>query len=105
MVANPKLLDDFARVASGALGTVAGMREEARARMREGFERVLERMDVVTRDEFEAVRAMAARAREEQEAMATRLAVLEARLATAEVAAPSLPAPKRPRRPRTKGAA
>ena len=62
-----KLLDDLARVASGAIGVAAGMREEVEARLRDQFERVLGRMDLVSREEFEAVRAMAIKAREEQE--------------------------------------
>lgn len=73
-----RLLDDLARVAGGALGVAAGVREEVEARLRDQFERVLQRMDLVTREEFEAVRAMAAKARAEQEALAERLAALEA---------------------------
>ena len=76
---NP-LLDDLARVASGALGALTGMRAEVEARVRDQLERILARMDLVTREEFEAVRAMAAKARVEQERLETRLAVLEARL-------------------------
>lgn len=75
-----KILDDLARVASGAMGAVAGMRDEAEAQMRQQFERILSRLDVVSREEFEAVREMAATARAEQEAMAARLAELERRL-------------------------
>jgi len=78
-----KILDDLARVASGAMGAVAGMRDEAEAQMRQQFERILSRLDVVSREEFEAVREMAANAREEQEAMAVRLAELERRLGAA----------------------
>ena len=78
-----KLLDDLARVASGAIGVAAGMREEVEARLRDQFERVLGRMDLVTREEFEAVRAMAVKAREENESLAARIAELEARLAEA----------------------
>jgi len=77
-----KLLDDLARVASGAIGVAAGMREEVEARLRDQFERVLGRMDLVTREEFEAVRAMAIKAREEQEILSERLAALEAALET-----------------------
>ncbi len=72
-----RLLDDLARVASGALGVAAGMREEVEARLREQFERVLSRMDLVSREEFAVVRAMAVKAREEQETLAKRLAALE----------------------------
>jgi BMFP domain-containing protein YqiC len=76
-----KLLDDLARVASGALGVAAGMREEVEARLRDQFARVLGHMDLVTREEFEAVRAMAVKAREEQEVLEDRVAALERALA------------------------
>ncbi len=76
-----KLLDDLARVASGALGVAAGMREEVEARLRDQFARVLEHMDLVTREEFETVRAMAVKAREEQEVLEDRVAALERALA------------------------
>ena len=77
-----KLLDDLARVASGAMGVAAGMREEVEARLRDQFERVLGRMDLVTREEFDAVRAMAVKAREEQERLEARVAALESALKT-----------------------
>ena len=80
-----RLLDDLARVASGALGALTGVRDEVESRMREQFERVLSRMNLVRREEFDAVQAMAAKARAEQEALAARVAALEARL---EAAAP-----------------
>lgn len=76
-----RLIDDLARVAGGALGTLAGMREEVEARLRQEFQRILSGADLVTREEFEVVRAMAAKAREEQERLAERLAALEASLA------------------------
>ena len=75
-----RLLDDLARVATGALGVAAGMRGEIEARLREQFEKILAQMDMVPREEFEAVKAMAAKAREEQEVLAERLAGIEARL-------------------------
>ncbi|MHA1601358.1 MAG: accessory factor UbiK family protein [Alphaproteobacteria bacterium] len=78
-----RLLDDLARVATGALGVAAGMRGEIEARLRDQFERVLSRMDLVTREEFDAVKAMAAKARTEQEALHERLAALEAEITTA----------------------
>jgi BMFP domain-containing protein YqiC len=76
---NP-VLDDLARVASGALGALAGMRDEVEARIRDQLERVLARMDMVTREEFDAVRAMAAKARGEQDRLLERIAALEAKL-------------------------
>lgn len=72
-----KLLDDLARVASGALGVAAGMRDEVENAMRQRFARVLGDLDLVTREEFEAVKAMAAKARSEEEALKLRLAKLE----------------------------
>ena len=78
-----RLLDDLARVASGALGVAAGMRAEVEARLREQFERVLAELDLVPREEFDAVKAMAVKAREEQEVLAERLARLEAALEAA----------------------
>ena len=57
-----RFFDDLARVAAGAMGTLSGMRSEVESRVREQFERVLAGMDLVSRDEFEAVKAMAAKA-------------------------------------------
>ncbi len=93
MQSQSRLLDDLARVASGALGVAAGMRGEVEARLREQFERVIQQMDLVTREDYEVVYAMAQKAREEQEAMAERLEKLEARLAELESARPAA-APK-----------
>ena len=76
-----KILDDLAKVASGALGAFSGLRGEVEAQIRQQMERVLSQMDVVGREEFEAVKDMAVKARLEQEALAERLAALEARLA------------------------
>lgn len=78
-----RFFEDLARVAGGALGTLAGIRNEFEALARQQFERLLGDMNLVTRDEFEAVQAMAAKARAEQEAMAQRIAALEAALAAA----------------------
>jgi BMFP domain-containing protein YqiC len=83
-----RLLDDLARVASGALGVASGMRSEIEARLREQFERILGQMDLVTREEFDAVKAMAAKAREEQEDLEARVAALEAQLAAGRSKAP-----------------
>jgi BMFP domain-containing protein YqiC len=88
-----KLIDDLVRVATGAFGAVAGVREEARTRLREQFEHVLSRLDVVTREEFEIVRGLAQRAREEQELLAARVAALEAAAQPARPAARAASAP------------
>ncbi len=105
-----KLLDDLARVASGAIGVAAGMREEVEARLRDQFERVLARMDLVSREEFEAVKAMAAKARDEQEVLGERLAALESALESAlkparNVATKTAAKPKGRAKPRRKPAA
>src|SRR5215472_7637394 len=81
MQSQNRFFDDLARVAAGAMGTLSGVRSEVESRLREQFERVLAGMDLVTRDEFEAVKAMATKARSEQEDMAKRLAELEEHLA------------------------
>ncbi len=75
-----RLLDDLARVAGGAAGVVAGVKDEIEARVRHHLERVLDGMELVSRDEFEAARAMAAEARAENERLEKRLAALEAAL-------------------------
>ncbi len=80
-----RILDDLAKVAAGALGGVADVRQEVEARLRHQFERVLANMDVVSREEFEVVKAMAAKARAEQEILAARVAALEERLREEEL--------------------
>ena len=84
MQSQNRFFDDMARVAAGAMGALSGVRGEIEARFRDQFERILSGMDLVSREEFEAVKAMAAKAREEQEALAQRIAELEARLAQRE---------------------
>ncbi|MGH7123303.1 MAG: accessory factor UbiK family protein [Stellaceae bacterium] len=77
-----RIFEDLARVASGALSALTGVREEVEARLRDQFQHILDRMNLVRREEFEAVQAMAAKARDEQERLAERVAALEARLET-----------------------
>jgi BMFP domain-containing protein YqiC len=84
-----RLLGDVSRVATGAFSALSGVREEIEGRVRDQFERLLARMDMVTREEFEAVQAMAAQARAEQEALGARVAALEAALARVEAQAPA----------------
>lgn len=75
-----RIFEDLARVASGALSALTGVREEVETRLRDQFQHILDRMNLVRREEFDAVQAMAAKARDEQERLAERLASLEARL-------------------------
>ena len=86
MQINNRWLDDLARVASGALGVAAGVKGEVEALLRQRFERILTDMDLVGREEFEAVKAMAAKARAEQERLAEKLALIEAAQAKAPAA-------------------
>ena len=79
MQSQNRFFDDIARVASGAVGALSGVRGEVEARLRDQLERMLTGMDLVTREEFEAVKAMAAKAREEQELLRLRVEALEAR--------------------------
>lgn len=74
---NP-LVADFVKLANAAAGTFAGMTREARDGARERLKGALGGVDFVSRDEFEAVKAMAARAREEAEDLKARVARLEA---------------------------
>ncbi|MDE0537332.1 MAG: accessory factor UbiK family protein [Rhodospirillales bacterium] len=78
MQSRNKLLDDLARVAGGAAGTVAGIRGEVETVVRQRIEAVLSELNLVTRDEFDAVKAVASKARAEQEKLEKRIAELEA---------------------------
>jgi BMFP domain-containing protein YqiC len=95
-----RFLDDLAKVAASALGGMSSMRQEIEGRIREQFARLLSGMELVSREEFDAVKAMAAEARMDQERLRSRLAQLEAELAKAREAAkagsssaPTIPPP------------
>ena len=79
---NNRVLDEFARLMTDAAGAAQGVRREVETVMRAQGERMLREMDVVPREEFEVVRAMAQKAREENEALAARLTAIEADLRT-----------------------
>ena len=76
-----RVLDDLAKVAGGAVSTLAGIKGEVDALIRQQLERLMAQMDAVPRDEFEAVKAVASKARTEQEKLERRLTRIEARLA------------------------
>ena len=80
MQTNNRLFDDLARVASGAFSTLSGLREEVETRVRERMERMAADLDLVTREEFDGVRAMAVKARAGQEELEAKLAQLQAEL-------------------------
>ncbi len=77
MQSRNRLLDDIARLAGGAVGTMSALRQEIEGIVRQRLDVLLGEMDLVRREEFEAMRAVAIRAREAQEALEERVAVLE----------------------------
>ena len=84
MLGDRRLFDDMARVASGAAGAFGGIRSRMEGELRDHVERLMLRMKLVTREEFEVVEALAQKARAEQEILAERLVALEARLGAKE---------------------
>ena len=76
-----KFFDDLSRLMTDAAGLAEGARREAQTFARTQMERMMSGMDIVTREEFEAVKEMAARARDDNEKLAQRIAALEAKLA------------------------
>ena len=81
-----RFIDDIAKLMTDAAGAMDGVRREVEGVMRSQGERVLGAMDIVQREEFEAVKAMAQKARAENEALAARLTALEAEIATLKAA-------------------
>jgi hypothetical protein len=75
-----RILDQMSRLMNDAAGVADGVRREVQTLVQTQAERVLRDMDVVTREEFEAVKEMAAKAREENERLAARLAEVEKNL-------------------------
>lgn len=91
-----RILDDFARMMTDAAGAAQGMRREMETFFRAQGERLVGQMDLVQREEFEAVRDMAAKARTENEALKRRLAELEARFGGPAAANPTMAATSMP---------
>lgn len=77
---NNRLLDEIAKLLTDAAGAAQGVQREATTLLRAQGERIVREMDLVSREEFEAVKAMAQKAREENDALSARIAALEARL-------------------------
>lgn len=76
----PRIFDDVARVAQGAVGAASGVRTEIEALVRQRMERHLDKMNLVSREEFDVVKEMAERARQENENLKQRLDDLEQRV-------------------------
>ena len=81
MQSQNRLFDDLARVASGAVGALVGVRDEMEELFRQRLERYLAEAEMVPRDEFDTIKAVAVQAREAQEVLEARVAALEAEIA------------------------
>ncbi len=96
MTERPKFFDDLAGVAGGAFSALAGIREEAESMVRARVDEAIRKLDLVRREDLDAVGEMAANARAGQEAAEARLAALEARLSKLEGAGPGGAAASQP---------
>ncbi|MBA3576251.1 MAG: accessory factor UbiK family protein [Sphingomonas sp.] len=94
MQSENRLFDDFVKMVNGVAGTVAGVGREAEESMRERMREWMGGVDFVSRDEFDAVKSMAAAAREENEILKSRISALEAKVAGPAGAAKRSPKPK-----------
>ena len=89
----PRFFDDLAGVAGGAISALAGLREEAEAVLRARLDELIQRLDLVRREELQAIQELAANARAGQEAAEAKAADLETRLAALEARVARLEAP------------
>lgn len=85
MQTSNRFLHDLAKVASGAVSTMAGLRSEIDSLIRQRLDRLAGDLDLVSREEFDAVKEMAATARAEQERLAARIGILEKAMETAGI--------------------
>jgi BMFP domain-containing protein YqiC len=97
MQSENRMFDDLVKMMNGVAGTMAGMGREAESSAREKMREWVAGADFVGREEFEAVKAMAAAARDENDALKSRLAGLEARLAAPASASAAAPKRTKPR--------
>lgn len=86
-----RFFDELAKVMTNAAGAAQSVRREIDTLVQAQVERVLNNIDVVKRDEFEVVRAMAQKAREENDRLAQRITELEAKLASSSPESPPTP--------------
>ena len=96
---NP-FIDDLTKMANGAMGALTGVKDEVEARIRDQIAKILDGMDIPRRDEFDAVKAMAAKAREENEELKKQIAELQAEARSSAGPRQSLRADARRRRGR-----
>jgi BMFP domain-containing protein YqiC len=95
MQSEKRIFDDLAKVLNGVAGTVAGMGREAEASMRERAREWAGGLDLISREEFDAVKTLAANARSEADALAKRVAALEAALQSQGNVAPAKAKPSK----------
>ena len=98
MTERPRIFDDLAGMAGGAISALAGMREEGEAMIRARIDDTIRKLDLVRRDELDAMAEMAANARAGQEAAEVSLAALVARVAALEEKVAALDGPSRVRK-------
>lgn len=97
-----RILDEFAKLVTDAAGAAQGVRREMETAFRAQAEKFLNSMELVQREEFEAARDMAAKARAENQKLAARIEALEAQIAALSGAAASKPASAAASKPRVK---
>jgi BMFP domain-containing protein YqiC len=102
MQSENRMFDDLVKMVNGMAGTVAGMGREAESSAREKMREWIGGMDFVGRDEFEAVKAMAVAARDENDLLRARLNALEAKLAGSEPKKATKPVSSKAERPKAK---
>jgi BMFP domain-containing protein YqiC len=98
MQTDHRVLDSLARIFTNAAGAAQAFTAEVETMVKTRLERLVADLDFVPREEFSAVKAMAARARAENEKLAARITTLEAKLAAKSAPAKQRPAIPRPRR-------
>lgn len=96
-----RILDEFAKLVTDAAGAAQGVRREVETALRSQTEKVLNAMDVVQREEFEAARSMAIKARAENKELADRIAALEAKIEALTAGKAAAETPKRASKSRT----
>ena len=101
MQSQNRLFDDFAKMATTAVGTLQSARQEFETMMRQQMERLVSKMELVQREEFDAVKEMAVEARLENERLKKRVETLEAALGTAK---PKASAKRKSARPKASAA-
>ncbi len=97
-----RILDEFAKLVTDAAGAAQGVRREVETAFRAQAERILNSMEIVQREEFEAVRDMAIKARAENQKLAARIDALEARIEELTGSAPAKAPATAPSKPRAK---